>query len=136
MRYVVAGALLRTVDGRTELLLAQRDYPAEVAGLWELPGGKVEEGETPGAALVRELDEELGVTVVAGERLDEQAPLRADLTLIALWATLRSGVPHAHEHRALRWVGHDALAALADRGEMVPADTVWLGQLLDRLRPA
>jgi len=56
---VVAGALI--VDGA--LLVAQRRHPPELAGRWELPGGKVDDGETDAAALARELAEELGITV-------------------------------------------------------------------------
>ena len=62
MQIVVAGALI--LD-RT-LLVAQRQRPPELAGLWELPGGKVAPGETEAEALIRELREELGVEVVVG----------------------------------------------------------------------
>ena len=61
-RIVVAGAVL----DRDRLLLAQRRYPPDLAGLWELPGGKVEAGESPADALRRELREELGVTIAVG----------------------------------------------------------------------
>ena len=56
---VVACALV-DVDGR--VLLAQRPEGKKLAGMWEFPGGKVEDGERPEAALIRELDEELGIT--------------------------------------------------------------------------
>ena len=59
---VVAVALI-DVDGR--VLLARRPAGKSMAGLWEFPGGKVHEGETPEAALIRELDEEIGIDVVA-----------------------------------------------------------------------
>jgi mutator protein MutT len=64
MQVVVAGALI--VD--RALLVAQRQRPPDLAGLWELPGGKVAPGETEVTALARELREELGVDVVVGER--------------------------------------------------------------------
>jgi 8-oxo-dGTP pyrophosphatase MutT (NUDIX family) len=69
---VVAGAIVRS--GR--VLAAQRSYPAELADRWEFPGGKVEPGEVPSAALVREIREELGVDVVVHERLGDDVPLR------------------------------------------------------------
>ena len=58
---LVAACALIDADGR--VLLAKRPAGRPLAGLWEFPGGKVEAGETPEAALVRELDEELGITV-------------------------------------------------------------------------
>ncbi len=68
---VVAGALI--FEGR--LLVAQRARPPELAGLWELPGGKVAPGETDAAALERELEEELGIEVAVGARLGDDVRL-------------------------------------------------------------
>lgn len=120
-RIVVAGALI--VDGK--LLVAQRNRPPELAGLWELPGGKVAGGESDGDALVRELREELGIDVSVGERLGLDVPLGAGVTLRAYRVTLTAGELHPHDHRALRWVTRDDLTALA----WVPADTAWLPDL-------
>ncbi|MCK0438119.1 NUDIX domain-containing protein [Gordonia alkaliphila] len=133
MRFVVAGAVVRERVER-ELLLAQRSYPADVAGLWELPGGKLAPGETAPAALVRELTEELTVTVRPGAALTQQVLLQPDLTLIAHWATLVDGVPRAVEHQGLTWVDADGLASMAAGGELVPADTAWVPELLTYLR--
>ncbi|MFT3661552.1 MAG: NUDIX domain-containing protein [Gordonia sp. (in: high G+C Gram-positive bacteria)] len=134
MRFVVAGAVVRSApDGRRELLLAQRRRPPEVAGLWELPGGKVDDGESPADALVRELQEELDVVVTVGERLTERVALRADLTMVALWAAPTEGEPRAVEHQALAWVDADALRVRAAHGTLVPADTAWLPELLAHL---
>lgn len=135
MRYVVAGAVVRDAGhGRAELLLAQRTYPPEVAGRWELPGGKATDGETLAEALVRELREELEVTVVPGDPLEQRVLLREELTLVALWAQLLAGTPRAVEHHALTWVDAETLAAMTDRGELVPADTAWVPELLAALR--
>ncbi len=133
MRTVVAGAITSS-DGR--LLLAQRSYPAQVAGLWELPGGKVEDGEGLAAALRRELREELEVDVEVGALLAESVELSDDLTLVALWARIVDGVPRAVEHSRLRWVGVDELDDMAAAGRLVPADTAWLPELCEVLRRA
>ncbi|MEE4024843.1 NUDIX domain-containing protein [Gordonia sp. PKS22-38] len=125
-RVVVAGAIV--ADRR--LLLAQRGYPAEVDGLWELPGGKAELGESPESALRRELREELGVEVRVGTALRESVALRHDLVLVALRAYIEDGSPRAVEHRALRWVDADELRSLHAEGSLVPADTAWVPELL------
>lgn len=116
---VTAAAL---VDGDGRVLVQQRPPGTSMAGLWEFPGGKVEPGETPEAALIRELDEELGIVVdhrclapaaFASEALGERHLL---LLLYALrkW----QGMPVAHHATALRWVRPVQLHALA----MPPAD--------------
>jgi 8-oxo-dGTP diphosphatase len=118
---VVAGALI--TDGA--LLVAQRERPPELAGLWELPGGKVAPGETEQAALVRELREELGVEVSVGARIGVDVPLNGAMTLRAYVVTQISGTVAPHDHRALRWVTADELADV----DWVPADTAWLPEL-------
>lgn len=125
VQIVVAGALI--VDGA--LLVAQRDRPAALAGLWELPGGKVAAGESDAQALVRELREELGVEVAVGPRLGAEIELTATMALRAYFVTLRSGSVHPHDHRALRWVRAPELTALP----WVPADAAWLPDLLAAL---
>ncbi|MDT5072940.1 MAG: 8-oxo-dGTP diphosphatase [Mycobacterium sp.] len=124
---VVAGAL---ITGNT-LLVAQRERPPELSGLWELPGGKVAQGESDADALVRELDEELGVAVTVGARLGADVALGADTTLRAFLVTQTGGSVQARDHRALRWVTADELDAL----EWVPADRGWLPDLTAALRP-
>jgi 8-oxo-dGTP diphosphatase len=104
-RIVVVGAAL--VDGG-RLLAARRTAPAELAGRWELPGGKVEPGETPEAALVRELREELGVDARAEERLPGEWPLRDPYVLRVWIASLLpgSGKPEPlQDHDELRLLG-------------------------------
>ncbi|MCF1598059.1 (deoxy)nucleoside triphosphate pyrophosphohydrolase [Streptomyces muensis] len=101
---VVGAALL--AGGR--LLAARRSAPEELAGRWELPGGKVEPGEAPEAALVRELREELGVDAEVIERLPGTWPLKPPYVL-QVWTTRLlpgSGAPEPlQDHDALRWLG-------------------------------
>ena len=122
---VVAGAL---IDG-ARLLVAQRDRPPELAGLWELPGGKVTAGESETAALIRELDEELGVEVVVGTRLGPDVRLPNELVLRAYLVTRIGGIVQPRDHRALRWVA----AAELDGLDWVPADRAWVPDLIAAL---
>jgi 8-oxo-dGTP diphosphatase len=113
---VVAAAIV--AEGK--VLVAQRVRPPELAGRWELPGGKVATGETEPEALARELAEELGVEVAVGERLGEDVELNATMTLRAYEVGLLRGEPQPHDHAALRWVSaselHDVDWVPADRG--------------------
>jgi len=105
-RTVVVGAAILH-HGR--LLAAQRAYPAQLAGKWELPGGKVDAGESDEAAVIRECREELGVEIQLGRRVGRDWPIR-DTAAMRVWlATVVSGVPEAREHSALRWLTVDEL---------------------------
>ena len=121
MQVVVAGAL---VSGAA-LLVAQRQRPPELAGLWELPGGKVAPGESEPDALARELTEELGIAVAVGDRIGADVPIGEASVLRAYSVTQTGGTLHPHDHRALRWVSPDELDDLP----WVPADRAWLPDL-------
>jgi 8-oxo-dGTP diphosphatase len=127
---VVAVALI-DADGR--VLIARRPEGKQLAGLWEFPGGKVEPGERPEAALIRELNEELGIEVaesclapfVFTSHAYESFHLLMPLYLCRRW----SGVIQNREHAALKWVKPDRLADYP----MPPADeplVAWLRDLL------
>jgi 8-oxo-dGTP diphosphatase len=122
---VVAGALI----SGSSLLVAQRAHPPELAGLWELPGGKVAPGESDAVALARELREELGVEVAVGARLGADVPLNETTTLRAYRVTQTGGSLHPNDHRALRWVTARELESLP----WVPADRAWLAELTQSL---
>ena len=128
---LVAAAALVDVDGR--VLICQRPQGKQLAGLWEFPGGKVEAGETPEACLIRELDEELGITVshaclapfVFASHAYERFHLLMPLYLIRRW----EGEVQRREHAALAWIKP---ARLGDY-PMPPADAplcAWLRDLL------
>jgi len=118
---VVAGAVV----AESRLLVAQRLRPPELAGRWELPGGKVASDETEREALARELAEELGVQVVVGDRLGDDVALDATTTLRAYQVRLIRGEPQPHDHRALRWLTAEQLHDI----DWVPADRDWLPAL-------
>ncbi|BAH54239.1 NTP pyrophosphohydrolase [Rhodococcus opacus B4] len=118
---VVAAAII--VDGR--LLLAQRTRPPELAGLWELPGGKAEAGESPEDALRRELREELGVEVSGGDRIGDDVPLPDGRVLRAYRVELVSGTPAALDHAELRWVDERELGEI----DLVGNDRGWVPDL-------
>ena len=127
---VVACALV-DVDGR--VLICKRPQGKSLAGLWEFPGGKVEAGETPEAALIREMDEELGITItqsclapfVFASHTYETFHLMMPLYLCRRW----SGVVVAREHEALAWVKPNALSDY----DMPPADAPLIAYLRDFL---
>ncbi|MBV9570080.1 MAG: (deoxy)nucleoside triphosphate pyrophosphohydrolase [Alphaproteobacteria bacterium] len=103
---LVAACALIDPDGR--VLIAQRPPEKTMAGLWEFPGGKVEEEETPEAALIRELCEELGIAVTPAclapftfaSHAYPEFHLLMPLYLCRRW----EGTPLAREHSALKWV--------------------------------
>src|SRR5690554_3989486 len=115
--HVVAAAI---TDPRGRILLARRTAGRDLAGLWEFPGGKREPDETPEQALVRELDEELGIQVQVGSPLisvPQAYPdkrLRLDVRRVSAW----KGIPKGHEGQALAWCPPHRLASYA----MPPAD--------------
>ncbi|MDQ2625919.1 MAG: (deoxy)nucleoside triphosphate pyrophosphohydrolase [Actinomycetota bacterium] len=121
---VVAGAVIVG----SAVLIAQRRRPPELAGRWELPGGKVMPGESEPAALARELAEELGLeasAITVGERLGADVVLDSGMTLRAYLVSLARGEPRADDHQALRWVTAVELPDV----DWVPADRAWLPDL-------
>ena len=110
--HVVAGVI---TDARGRILLARRTQGRDLAGLWEFPGGKVDPGETPEQALVRELREELGIDAHVGDpviAVPQQYPhkrLRLDVRHIASW----SGTVKGLDGQALVWVPPHKLASYA-----------------------
>jgi 8-oxo-dGTP diphosphatase len=105
---IVLVAAVALVDPDNRVLIAQRPEGKSMAGLWEFPGGKVGEGETPEYALMRELEEELGIETrptcylpigFASHSYDD-FHLLMPLFICRYW----KNVPRAKEHKALKWV--------------------------------
>ena len=125
----VAAAVIerRTADGAIEFLLGQRAPGTFYPGFWEFPGGKVEPGETPHAALVRELHEELGIEVLRAdpwlrrEHVYEHAHVRLNFFRVREWR----GELQDHVHSALAWQRADALSV----APMLPANAPVLAAL-------
>ena len=130
-RIVVAAVI---IDPSTStLLLAQRSSPPEDAGLWELPGGKVEDGETWQAALEREIVEELGMRVEAGEQVGEVVTGIPGFEVVALRARQTGGTPRALEHADLRWVDVAELRRMNEAGVLMASSVAWLDELIGLL---
>jgi 8-oxo-dGTP diphosphatase len=125
---VVVGVAL--LDDAGHVLVAQRNEPAALAGFWELPGGKVDPGETDEQALVRECKEELAITIELHDRVGDDLPIGAHGILRVWSARIVSGELTAIEHTELRWVGDGDLDAL----DWLPADRPLLPHLHASLR--
>jgi 8-oxo-dGTP diphosphatase len=123
-RKLVVAALVRDPEGRVLLTRRRADQP--MPNLWELPGGKVEEGESPTEALAREIAEELGCGVTVG-RIDDVVFHRyADFDLLMLvYVCHLEGTPRAVEVAALAWAAPSELAGY----DVLPADVPLIRRL-------
>lgn len=121
---VVGAALLDDLSRPRLLLAARRTEPSHLAGGWELPGGKVDPGETELEALHRELREELGVDVVVGEEVTGPRPdgrwVLSERYAIRVWTAQVSGgrVSLLEDHDELRWLAAGELTSVP----WLPAD--------------
>ncbi len=118
---VVAAAIVQ--HGR--VLAARRVRPYDVAGGWELPGGKVDALESPDEALRREVMEELGCAVVVGPRLEGRTSGKPGYEMTAYQARIVQGEPLPREHDVIRWLGPEDLGDV----RWLPADRPFLGEI-------
>lgn len=116
---VVGAVMLRNGT----VLCAQRGPRGALAGMWEFPGGKIEPGESPRAALKREIGEELECVVAVGDELTTTTHTYdfGDVTLTTFWCEILSGTPKVTEHSSLRWLPPSELWELNWAPADVPA---------------
>ena len=123
---VVGAAIIR--DGA--VLAARRTAPVQAAGRWEFPGGKVEPGESPEEAVVREGGEELGCRIEVTDWLPGRALIGVRHELRVACGVLTRGEPTPNEHDLIRWVGADELEDV----DWLAPDRPFLTSLGTRLR--
>lgn len=128
----VVAAIIRAVNetGEPIVFATQRGY-GDFKGGWEFPGGKIEEGETPQAALVREIREELETEITVGELVDtiEYDYPTFHLSMDCFWAEIVSGDLILTEHVAAKWLTKDEL----DSVEWLPADITLVSKIREKM---
>lgn len=128
---VVAAIIKATNEaGETIIFVTQRGY-GDFKGGWEFPGGKIEEGETPQEALVREIREELETEIEVGELIDtiEYDYPTFHLSMDCFWAEIVSGDLVLKEHEAAKWLTCEEL----DSVEWLPADITLIEKIQKEL---
>lgn len=117
----VVAAVIKAVNeqGKEIILATQRGY-GEFKGGWEFPGGKLEEGETPQEALIREIKEELDADIVVGDLIDivEYDYPTFHLSMKCFWCELQSEHLVLNEHEDAKWLSKDQLGTVS----WLPAD--------------
>lgn len=123
---VVAAIIKGNGENEGKILATQRGY-GEFKGGWEFPGGKIEEGETPKEALMREIKEELDVKIEVEELLDtiEYDYPAFHLSMKCYWCKIESGEFVLKEHKAAKWLSKETLYSV----DWLPADV----SLIDKI---
>jgi 8-oxo-dGTP diphosphatase len=105
------------------VMCAQRGHDSNLPGLWEFPGGKIEQGESKQTALKREVTEELGCTIEVGHEVATTSHIYefGEVTLTTFYCRIVSGTPTLTEHVALQWLPPAELASLPWAPADVPA---------------
>lgn len=127
IRVVAAVIKAENTDGKPIIFATQRGY-GDMKGGWEFPGGKIEEGETPPEALVREIKEELDTDISVGELIDtiEYDYPTFHLSMDCFWCEVVAGDLVLKEHEAAKWLDKDSINDV----EWLPADVT----LVEKIR--
>ncbi|MDP4091484.1 MAG: (deoxy)nucleoside triphosphate pyrophosphohydrolase [Bacillota bacterium] len=102
-------------EGSERYLVTMRDREKHRGGLWEFPGGKIEKGESPEEALIREIDEELGCSIEVLKFLEDYTQEYEEfiVRLRTYQCRISAGSPSLKEHEDMRWVTKDEMSALS-----------------------
>lgn len=124
---IVVAAVIRDVHGK--VLLTRRPEGAHMGGLWEFPGGKVEPGELPAAALARELEEELGLRAIVGDPVTFAVHDEPGMSILLLFfeAAMGPAQPTPREGQKIVWVAPPDLASYPTP----PADRLLVERLIE-----
>ena len=124
---VVAAVICDSIEKKNKIFATARGY-GEYKGGWEFPGGKIEEGEVPEEALIREIKEELETTIKVGELIEtiEYDYPNFHLSMDCFWCQVESGELKLLEAEAAKWLVKDELDSVA----WLPADIT----LIDKIR--
>lgn len=128
----VVAAVIKKINEKGEMFIfATQRGSGDFRGGWEFPGGKIEEGETPQEALVREIKEELETEIMVGELIDtiEYDYPTFHLSMDCFWAEIVSGDLVLKEHEAAKWLTKNELNSV----EWLPADITFVTLLRDKM---
>lgn len=123
---VVAAVICDDINKKRKIFATARGY-GELKGRWEFPGGKIEEGESPQEALMREIDEELETEISVGALIDtiEYDYPEFHLSMDCFWAEVAEGELILKEHEAAKWLSREEL----DSVDWLPADITIIEQI-------